>query len=473
MPEITPLRQALNHYALVALRALARGKNLLLKAAKPLAPAVSASGRFIARWIILPIYRSVLMLRLRLGRFALSVRGIVFLVFTHRFVLHGVVAAVCVVTIASQLQARQANAFESGRSLLYALVTDGEDAVIEEDARPELARKDSNYLGSETIIADLGVDYDYDEADDIQADLTVPGSIALLPGAEDQGIPGDVQIQRTTTETYVIQPGDVISTIASRYGVTVGTILWANGLNQRSYIQPGDKIKIPPVSGVLHKVKKGDTLTKLAATYKSNLDEILTVNRLAPGASITPGDELVIPGGTPPAVATPRPVAINSSIRPDVPLSRIRNKALDVYQEITGKNDARPKPEDLPEGTIAKGKLLWPTHLRVINQYYGWKHTGVDIDGDYVDAIYASEDGVVEKAGWNSGGYGLMILIDHGSNNKTRYGHASKLFVKAGDTVKRGQVIAMVGTTGRSTGTHLHYEVYIHGKRVNPLAYIK
>jgi murein DD-endopeptidase MepM/ murein hydrolase activator NlpD len=118
-------------------------------------------------------------------------------------------------------------------------------------------------------------------------------------------------------------------------------------------------------------------------------------------------------------------------------------------------------------------KLLWPTTQHSITQYYGWNHTGVDLDGDYVDAIYASADGVVETAGWNSGGYGLMIFIDHQNGMKTRYAHASKMFVKAGDRVKKGQVIAMVGTTGRSTGTHLHYEVYLNGKRQNPLKYIK
>jgi murein DD-endopeptidase MepM/ murein hydrolase activator NlpD len=79
----------------------------------------------------------------------------------------------------------------------------------------------------------------------------------------------------------------------------------------------------------------------------------------------------------------------------------------------------------------------------------------------------------VEQAGWNSSGYGLQIVIDHLDGRKTRYGHASKLFVHLGDTVHKGQAIAMVGTTGRSTGTHLHFEVYSNGKRKNPLAYIK
>jgi murein DD-endopeptidase MepM/ murein hydrolase activator NlpD len=431
------------------------------------------------RWILLPAYRVVLMLRLRLGRLALSARGVVFLVFTHRYVLHGVVAALCLVTIATQLQAHEASALDSGqRSLLYSLVTNGQDVVVEEDARPELAQKDANYLGQDTIVSDPGVDYDYaTDVSDMPADLTVPGNIALLPGAEQPGAPGDVQVDRTKTENYTIQPGDTISVIASRFGVTVGTVLWANNLTQKSLIKPGLTLKIPPVSGVLHTVAKGDTLQKIASTYDADLNEILAFNHMEAGAKLNPGDELVVPGGTPPAPVV-RPIAANPnvSIRPSVPISSITGKALDVYQELTGKDDTRTKPADAPADAVdnvAKGKFLWPTRLHVINQYYGWQHTGVDIDGDYTDPIYAAADGVVETAGWNSGGYGLMILLDHGNGNKTRYGHASKLFVKAGDTVKRGQVMAMIGTTGRSTGTHLHFEVYINNKRVNPLAYIK
>lgn len=97
----------------------------------------------------------------------------------------------------------------------------------------------------------------------------------------------------------------------------------------------------------------------------------------------------------------------------------------------------------------------------------------MDIDGDLTSPLYAAADGVVEKAGWNSGGYGLQVLINHPNGMKTRYAHASKLFVKAGDEVKRGEVIAMMGSTGRSTGSHLHFEVYVNGRRQNPLTYIR
>jgi LysM repeat protein len=160
------------------------------------------------------------------------------------------------------------------------------------------------------------------------ADLTVPGSIALLPGAEEPGIPGsNVVVDRTKTETYTIQPGDTISMIASRFGVTVGTVLWANNLTQKSLIKPGLTLKIPPVSGVLHTVAKGDTLQKIAKLYDADINEILSFNHLEAGSTIGPGDELVIPGGTPPApviaakpITTSRPSS-NSSIRPfDYPI---------------------------------------------------------------------------------------------------------------------------------------------------------
>ncbi len=462
--------------ALAGLRFLASLKNFTLRVWAPVAPTVLKAFRLVGRFILLPLYRAFLLLRLRLGKLVLSARGLFFLVFANRYVLHGVVAVLCVVTIATQFQTRSATALEAGQhSLLYALVTNGRESLVEEKMRPELLQKDAHYLGSETLEAVPGVDFDYEDSlDQTLADLTVPGSIALLPGSNEPGVPGTQTCAvRTETTSYTVQSGDVIGTIAGRYCVTVGTVLWANNLTARSLIRPGSTLKIPPVSGVLHIVKKGDTLGKIALLYGTkNIEEVLAANRLSDESDLAIGEELMIPGGIPPE--PPKPIAVRkpSNVRPDVPISRIGNKALDIYGELTGKTDTREKPQDELDAA-GKSKLLWPTHLRIINQYYGWRHTGVDIDGDYVDPIYAAADGVVEKAGWNSGGYGLMILINHGGGTVTRYGHASKLFVKPGDTVKRGQVVAMVGTTGRSTGTHLHFEVYINNKRVNPLAYIK
>jgi murein DD-endopeptidase MepM/ murein hydrolase activator NlpD len=116
--------------------------------------------------------------------------------------------------------------------------------------------------------------------------------------------------------------------------------------------------------------------------------------------------------------------------------------------------------------------LLWPAKSRRINQYYSWRHRGLDIDGDVGDPAYAPESGKVEKSGWGTG-YGYHVIINHGNGIKTLQGHFSKLLVKTGDTVERGDQIAEIGSTGWSTGAHIHFEVIVNGVKVNPFTYTK
>ena len=117
-------------------------------------------------------------------------------------------------------------------------------------------------------------------------------------------------------------------------------------------------------------------------------------------------------------------------------------------------------------------KFIWPTPNHKINQYFrGRIHTGVDIEGDYSSPIYAAASGSVIYAAYDLSGYGLRIIINHGNGYETLYAHASKIFVHTGDKVKQGQTIAMVGSTGRSTGTHLHYEVRTGSGFLNPLIF--
>ena len=120
---------------------------------------------------------------------------------------------------------------------------------------------------------------------------------------------------------------------------------------------------------------------------------------------------------------------------------------------------------------------IWPT-TGVVTSPYGLRwggsdfHPGIDIANDMGTPIVATADGVVDFAGWNAGGYGNMVDIDHGNGIMTRYGHASQVVVSAGQQVKRGQLIAYMGSTGFSTGPHVHYEVIINGQRVNPISYL-
>lgn len=469
-------------------------------------PAMQGLWRFFIRFLFLPTFKIIVLFRLRMTKLLLSARGFFFLLFTNRYVFQTVLLVISLSIIVSQFGVKNATALDVGQhSILYAMVTEDRAAVIEETPKPEGTKKDTHYLGAETIQAVPAVDYDFDEINQpLPADLALPGTIALLPDGsfvqpdepvapdEQPGVPSEpTPTQRTEITHYAIRSGDTISEIARRFGVDVPTILWANDLTSKTTLRLGQELRIPPVSGVLHTVKRGETAGKIASSYGVETIDLLRANFLSSGSRLPVGRELIVPGGqprdesarttAPRAIATSVPSAAKSAtrttgevsaIRPDIPLSRIKNKAIDVYQELTKTNDSREKPQDAAEEKKTT-RLLWPTRLHALTQYYGWRHTGIDVDGDYTDPIYASEDGLVEKAGWNNGGYGLQILIDHGNGIKTRYAHLSKIFVKEGDYVKRGQTISMVGTTGRSTGTHLHYEVIVNGKRKNPLAYIR
>ena len=100
-------------------------------------------------------------------------------------------------------------------------------------------------------------------------------------------------------------------------------------------------------------------------------------------------------------------------------------------------------------------------------------HAGIDLSGPVGTPIYATADGLVSTAGWNSGGYGNLVKIDHGRGIETRYGHLASIIIQPGQRVTRGQLIGRMGSTGRSTGSHLHYEVRIDGRAVNPIPFMK
>ncbi len=482
-----------------------------------------------SRWVSLPIYRIFFFTQLRIRKTVASTRGLFFVLFTSRYTLHILLIAFAVPIAFTQLEPASAAADVGQHSILYSLVTNGQESVIEETGHQDLATAPSYLDGTVQRLAKIDFDYDLGDGTDRTTDHGIAGTVALrprpssleteapTPAAFTEPVlavtetPTAPPVERTEVTTYTVRSGDTIAVIARRHGISTNTVLWANGLTSNSRLRPGDELKLLPVSGVMHTVKRGETLASIAKLYSVPVTELAEGNPKV--KSLIAGADLIIPGGTPPAtrvVVAPKPIQpatpINTpsaptatapkastitvppktaktpkvtsvkGVRSDIPIARIKNKAYDVYQELANSaEDTREQPVEEVEETAAqsKAKLLWPTSKRIINQYYGWNHTGVDLDGDYTDFIIASEDGIVRESGWNNGGYGLQVVIDHAGAIRTRYAHASKLFVKVGDEVKRGEVIGYVGTTGRSTGTHLHYEVYVGGKRKNPLAYIK
>jgi LysM repeat protein len=253
---------------------------------------------------------------------------------------------------------------------------------------------------------------------------------------------------RSGIVTYTVESGDTISTIAEEFEVSVNTILWENGLSAYSIIRPGDKLDILPMSGISHKVARGETLGQIAKSYGAEETQIKEFNDLSDDAMLQAGQKLLIPGGKKAAPASAQPSYTGVS----------------VIKDLAKAPSAKPVPGNM---------MNWPTEGHRITQYYSWRHTAVDIANKTGTPIYAADAGVVEYAGWNSGGYGNEIVIDHGGGKKTRYAHLSKFFVAAGDKVEKGKNIAAMGSTGNSTGPHLHFEVIINGIKQNPLNYIK
>jgi murein DD-endopeptidase MepM/ murein hydrolase activator NlpD len=239
---------------------------------------------------------------------------------------------------------------------------------------------------------------------------------------------------RSSVTTYTVQPGDALSFIASDYGVSISSIMWANDLRNADSIKPGMDLKIPPVSGVIHIVKDSDTIGSIAEKYGVKTEEVLEFNKLPKDGAIQIGAEIIVPGG----IVKQAPSYAGSS-----------SGARFTHLPDLGGYFA------IPSTGFNWGKI----HGR----------NGVDIANSCGTPIYAAADGQVtisDSVGWN-GGFGKYIKIVHPNGTESIYAHNSQNKVSSGQYIYRGQLIALMGTTGRSTGCHLHFET--HGAR-NPLA---
>ena len=268
--------------------------------------------------------------------------------------------------------------------------------------------------------------------------------------------PSDTEnFARHGVTTYEVEPGDTISGIASNFGISPQTIMTENKIDEQSILRPGQELNILPTTGITYTVKAGDTLDALLDKYKISEDAFLDANNLESFEDLAAGSIVVIPQQS---VSTPTPSTPSNFVKNDsgqVPLT-----------EATA-------PANLIVGPVS---FIWPTPVRNITQGFSSRHTGLDISDSKKEPIYAAADGFVEIAGYQTNGYGNTIVINHGNGYKTRYGHASELYVKAGDYVTQGQLIAKQGNTGRVqgiTGIHLHFEIIKDGVRVNPLNYVQ
>ena len=403
---------------------------------------VKKIGSFIFYFLIVRMYKVYLTIKSQLGSIYRPAKGKLLYSFSTRYVVHALIILLTIIVTTSNLNAKELNSEVGQNNILSTLVhPQGEELYVETSE----TNIDNNSIFAQSggsVTSSGGIGGNTVTIGD-NTTITAEGAI-IKPNLIATTIGDRV---RESVIYHDVQGGETVSDIAALYNISTNTILWENKLGARDFIKPGQRLTILPVSGISYQVKSGDTLDKIAEKYGAKTDEIVEYNQLASAEAISKDQIIILPGGVPPA--PPTPVV--------QPTSRFASVS-DFFVPA----DATPT-----YGT----KLQWPTPSHRINQYFGWRHTGLDIDGTTASPNYAADTGRVIYAGW-SGGYGQMVKIDHGNGMQTLYGHFSKIAVSVGDNVTRGQTLGMMGCTGWCTGNHLHFEVIVNGKKQNPLSYL-
>lgn len=441
----------------MAIRALVRLKAIVLALLGLGSSLFKPFGEVLLRFLILPVYRLGYGVRRQLGHFYRPTKNRFMFFVTNRYTVHIVVVVIAIVAGVVNFGLGEVRAESDAfgqRSILYSLVTKQEVEVIEEYASLDDV---NNYFvvesfGDDVLRAPIGgttaLDTSGVTSGMSQTGLALSSPIATVEPTAASAVP------RTSVITYTVASGDTLSTISQNFDISLNTLLWANGMTVRSVIKPGMSLTILPVSGVEHKIKSGDTLSVIARTYNVSTDTILAYNNLEAGDALTVGQELIIPGGE---VRAPTPAKTTVAVR-------------DIFTTAPEGSGGATTPAD-------GAKMVWPTDLHYIVRGLSWFHTGMDIDcsgradGTSTNDNYAAMDGIVQFAG-AKGGYGYAVEINHGNGLVTRYGHFHSLYVQKGDSVTAGTPLGRCGSTGNSTGTHLHFEVIANGKFKNPADYL-
>ncbi len=289
-----------------------------------------------------------------------------------------------------------------------------------------------------------------------------------LPGLRDgstiQGISRRAVVHTTIPErpsvevrTYIVSKGDSVFEIAATFKIKPETLLWANYdlLNDNpDMISLGMELNVPPVDGVYYKWEPGDTVESVAGRFEAKVEDILSW----PGnhADLTnptfePGTWVMVPGGH---------REFRQWIIPVIPRGRAG-----VSKSVYGAGAC----EGSYDGAYGTGSFIWPAgnHYLSGNDYWSG-HLGIDIAAGEGAPVFAADSGVVVFAGWATGGYGNTVVIDHGNGYQTLYAHRNQIVASCGRSVAQGTTIGYAGSTGNSTGAHLHFEVRYQGGFVNP-----
>lgn len=253
------------------------------------------------------------------------------------------------------------------------------------------------------------------------------------------------QMRGGETTIHVVKAGETLESVAEQYGLKKETVAWENDLAETAKLKEGQELRILPVDGIRHKVLKGETVASIGKKYGLQDAQVQAIvdfpfNDFVNNETfeLATGQYLMVPGGRKQKAA---PTATYAS--------RLTPNA----------------------GTVsATGGFVWPAS-GVISQGYSFYHKAIDIAGS--GAILAADSGMIVASGWDSSGYGNRVMVDHGNGTKTLYAHMEVLQVVEGQTVNKGDIIGIMGSTGRSTGRHLHFEIRRDSVLLNPLDYLK
>lgn len=264
---------------------------------------------------------------------------------------------------------------------------------------------------------------------------------------------------------YTVVEGDSLFGIGEKFGLKPETILWGNYsvlYDDPHSLKPGQVLKILPVDGTYHEWQQGEGLNAIAEFYGVKPDDIVnypannldlsTIGDYA-NPNIAPGTKLIVPNGRRDFIAWTAPFGIT---RENPASARVMGDG--SCGEITG-------------GAVGYGTFVWPANNHSLSGFDyspSTNHWGIDIAGNEGEGTYATDAGVVVYAGWNDYGYGNMIMIDHGNNFQSLYAHLSGISVVCGQSVGQGDLIGLIGNTGRSSGSHLHFEIRAISSWVNP-----
>ena len=321
-----------------------------------------------------------------------------------------------------------------------------------------------------------------------------PGQVLRIPlveeANEESRLPPGVR-------TYIVRRGDTVQSVANRFDLTVLGLVSANpGLPSLDRLEVGSTLYIPTGEpGLLVRLKQGETIQDLASRFGLSVAEVAKANELNSPTDVQVGDLVLLPG-----------VQAKTTYDRLLQIREAERKAREeeerrLAEERRQREEARRKQQEeqrrleqarvrqqqqvqsqprlrRANAVVAAAGYRWPMSNFTITTYFGRRgvfqrfHTGIDLAAPTGTPIYAARAGQVDTAGWSRFGYGLHVILDHGGAQETLYGHMSRIVVRPGQWVTRGDLIGYVGSTGWSTGPHLHFEVRVGGAARDPMAYL-